>query len=154
VPNEERIRVIEEMQRGHKARATHHPQLSTDDLRVLDRGGIAVGNHTWTHPCLNRCDPTTIRDEIEKAHGALAEALGEPPRWFAYPNGDWDEHAEQVLKDLNYDLGFLFDHRLADVRSSPLRVSRVRVNSDTQPDRLAIIMSGLHPWIHHGRGRA
>ena len=36
----------------------------------------------------------------------------------------------------------------------PLRLSRVRVNSDTSLDRFAIILSGLHPALHHARGRS
>jgi hypothetical protein len=30
----------------------------------------------------------------------------------------------------------------------------VRVNSDTSLDRFAIILSGLHPALHHARGRS
>jgi peptidoglycan/xylan/chitin deacetylase (PgdA/CDA1 family) len=153
VPNHERLRVISEMQATAGTPPGSLAQLKVEELDTLRRGGIAIGNHTWSHPCLNRCDPDTVAFEIGRAHETLHEALGEAPRWFAYPNGDWDRHAEGVLTDLGYELAFLFDHRLAETKAHRLRLSRLRVNSDTVADRFSITLSGLHPAIHHGRGR-
>jgi hypothetical protein len=34
-----------------------------------------------------------------------------------------------------------------------MRLSRLRVNSDTGLDRFALILSGLHPTLHRARGR-
>jgi len=154
VPNEYRIRAMMELEQSAGRPPAPQAQLKTEELGKLRSGGVAIGNHTWSHPCLNRCDPDTISDEIERAHTLLWAALGEPPIWFAYPNGDWDEKAEAILADLGYRLGFLFDHRLADVDSHRLRVSRLRVNSDATPDRFAIILSGLHSAILHTRRRS
>jgi hypothetical protein len=50
-------------------------------------------------------------------------------------------------------VAFLFDHRLAPLPlREPLRISRLRVNSDTSTDRFRIILSGLHPTVHRVRG--
>jgi peptidoglycan/xylan/chitin deacetylase (PgdA/CDA1 family) len=154
VANQARIEAIADLERSAGRPPAKRPQLTKDDLSALQRGGIEIGNHTWSHPCLNRCDESTIESEIVDAHRSLAQTLGAPPKWFAYPNGDWDERAEAVLTRLGYQLAFLFDHRMADLAGSPLRVSRLRVNSDTSTDRFAIISSGLHPAIHRARGRS
>ena len=80
---------------------------------------------------------------------------GHPPATFAYPNGDWDARAERLLATLGYATAFLFDHRVSPRRPDHrLRISRVRVNSDTGLDRFAAIVSGLHPAVHHVRGGA
>lgn len=152
VPDDERLRAIEELERSAGRPPSPRPQLKYEELATLRSGGIAVGNHTQSHPCLNRCGSETISGEIRRAHTSLAEILGEPPRWFAYPNGDWDASAESILADLGYRLGFLFDHRMADSLVHPLRISRLRVNDGTAPDRFEIILSGLHPSIHRARG--
>jgi peptidoglycan/xylan/chitin deacetylase (PgdA/CDA1 family) len=129
-------------------------QLEKDELGLLQDAGVEIGNHTWTHPCLDRCSDDVLRAEIRKAHLALTDVLGRPPRAFAYPNGNWDLRAERELERLGYGAAFLFDHRLARLPADPLRLSRLRVSSDTSLDRLATIISGLHPALHRARGRS
>jgi len=154
IPDVDRIRAVAALEQSAGRPRAPHPQLKTEDLETLRSGGIEIGNHTWSHPCLNRCEPGTIETEITRAHAALEQALGEAPQWFAYPNGDWDQHAEQTLADLGYRLAFLFDHRMIEPGTDPLRASRLRVNSNTTPERFEIILSGLHPAIHRARGRS
>ena len=131
------------------------PQLQREELPVLEAGGITVGNHTLTHPCLHQCDETTIRHELEASQRILAEALGHAPRTLAYPNGDHDPRVRRAVAELGFEAAFLFDHRLsAKPPEDPLRISRLRVNADTPMDRFKIILSGLHPALHRLRGRS
>jgi hypothetical protein len=80
--------------------------------------------------------------------------LGRLPRAFAYPDGAWSDEAARVLESRGYEAAFLFDHRRARIPGGDRwGVSRLRVNSTTSLDRFATILSGLHPAIHHLRGR-
>jgi peptidoglycan/xylan/chitin deacetylase (PgdA/CDA1 family) len=131
------------------------PQLRRDELPLLEAAGVTVGNHTVTHPCLPQCDADKAVAEVQEAHRRLRDALGHEPRTFAYPNGDWDERAEKALAGAGYEAAFLFDHRTNPATPRhPLRISRLRVNSTTSLDRLAMIVSGLHPALHRARGRS
>jgi peptidoglycan/xylan/chitin deacetylase (PgdA/CDA1 family) len=153
-PDEQRLRVIAELRRTASHPAPRTPQLRREELPLLEAAGVAVGNHTWSHPCLPRCDDRKAAAEANDAHRVLRDALGHDPRAFAYPNGDWDARTERALADAGYAAAFLFDHRVnRPAPGHPLRLSRVRVNSDTGPDRFAIVVSGLHPALHHARGR-
>jgi peptidoglycan/xylan/chitin deacetylase (PgdA/CDA1 family) len=155
VPDDRRGSAIEELRRTSSHAAAPMPQLRAEDLRALESGGIAVGNHTWSHPCLGRCADDVCRDEIERSHRKLADALGHEPVAFAYPDGDRDVRAAAVLRELGYRAAFLFDHRLSPHRpSDPFAVSRLRVNSTTTLDRFRTITSGLHPTVHRARGGA
>ncbi|MFG2332766.1 polysaccharide deacetylase family protein [Streptomyces sp. NPDC048604] len=136
-----------------RATATTPPprarQLTGTDLRALEAGGIAIGNHTLTHPCLDRCDDGTLRHEIEDAHRLLTHHLGHPPTAFAYPNGDFDSRADALLQSLGYRSGFLYDHALSDPAGQhPLRLSRLRVSTRTTPARFATVLSGLQPAVY------
>ena len=131
------------------------PQLAAADVRALRDAGVEVGNHTWSHPCLDRCADGEPERQVERAHDRLTELLGAAPRAFAYPNGNHDPRAEAVLTRLGYAAGFLFDHRLAQVSGSgahPLRLSRLRVSTTASDDRFALILSGLHAGLHRLRG--
>lgn len=153
-PDEERLAVITELRRASPGPRPRMPQLRSDELPVLEASGIAVGNHTASHPCLPRCGDERLVSEIDDAHQLLGDALGRAPRAFAYPNGDWDGRAERLLAERGYAVAFLFDHRVSPTTPGhPLRISRVRVNSHTSLDRFAVIVSGLHPALHHARGR-
>ena len=155
LPDGERLEVIDELRATAQGPAPRTPQLRRDELPLLEAGGITVGNHTLTHPCLPRCDPGKAIAEVEEGHRLLADALGHEPRTFAYPNGDWDEHAEGALARAGYEAAFLFDHRSNPATPRhPLRISRLRVNSTTSLGRFAMIVSGLHPALHRARGRS
>jgi len=152
---ERRLSALEELRQGVIGEAEHSVRgLSAADLRALDAEGIAVENHTLTHPSLDRCDPKTIVGEIQQAHSLLADVLGREPVAFAYPGGYYAEQARAVLESLDYRAAFLFDHRLNRLPlKDSLRISRVRIDADASVDRLAVIMSGLHPALLHATGR-
>ncbi|MER5353513.1 polysaccharide deacetylase family protein [Kitasatospora sp. NPDC002551] len=147
---------LAELRDSARSPAPRQEQLTPADLAALARGGVAIGNHTAGHPCLDRCDGDTVRNEIGAAHQALTGWLdGEAPTAFAYPNGNLDQRAEAELRRLDYRVGFLFDHRHDRLLPPhPLRISRLRVNSTTGRDRFDTILSGLHPAVHHLRGGA
>jgi len=154
VPNEDRLAAIRALRSSSPRPAAAMPQLTAAELLVLQSAGVAIGNHSLTHPCLTRCDAATIEAEMAASQRILADALGRPPDAHAYPNGDADERVEAAARHFGFKTAFLFDHRLApSPPSDPLRISRVRVNSTTSVDRLRTIVSGLHPAIHRLRGR-
>jgi peptidoglycan/xylan/chitin deacetylase (PgdA/CDA1 family) len=154
VPDDRRRAALGELRTTASGPPPSEPQLTIADLRRLEAGGVAVGNHSLTHPCLPRCDDATVEHEVTEAHRLLTEALGHEPRTFAYPNGDVDDRAATAVAGAGYPVAFLFDHRLSDLPpADPLRTSRLRVSSDEGLDRFRIIVSGLHPALHHLRGR-
>lgn len=153
VPDDERLATIADLRRVASMPAPRVANLRRSELRALESAGVAVGNHSHTHPCLPRCADDKIRVEVADAHTVLTDVLGHAPTAFAYPNGDCDARSRQAVEDCGYDVAFLFDHRLSPaVPTDPLRVSRLRVDSTTTLDRLTTIISGLHPAMHRLRG--
>ena len=154
VPDEERLAALDELRRTSDSPAPPMPQLRPEELRELESAGVAVGNHTLTHPCLRYCNDKKIKDEIAEAHGRLTDVLGHAPTSFAYPNGSADERVVEALKDVGYRAAFLFDHRLSEAPPTrPFRISRLVVGADASLDRFRIIVSGLHPALLRMRGR-
>jgi peptidoglycan/xylan/chitin deacetylase (PgdA/CDA1 family) len=132
----------------------HEPQLEPDDLRALEAAGVAIGNHTLTHPCLNRCGTQALVGELDAAHRVLSGILGRAPSLFAYPNGDFDPRAERWLREHHYELAFLFDHRVAPIPvQNRLRISRIRVDASASVERFRILLSGLHSALLHAFAR-
>jgi peptidoglycan/xylan/chitin deacetylase (PgdA/CDA1 family) len=154
VPNEQRKRSIDRLRKSMPQVRLRTPQLEGSNLVEMEAVGIAIGNHTRSHPCLDRCADSDLESEITDAHSLLARELGHPPAAFAYPNGNVDERAAPVLSKLGYAAAFLFDHRIGPMPPADrYRISRLRVSSTTSSDRFGIIVSGLHPTMHHLAGR-
>jgi peptidoglycan/xylan/chitin deacetylase (PgdA/CDA1 family) len=151
VPNEQRIHAIQAL-RAQVAEPVRTLQLRSEELRKLELDGVMIGNHSFTHPCLDQCDDELVRREVRESHERLTTMLGHPPASFAYPNGNWDR---RVIKDVGiagYELAFTFDHSLVSRNVNPLTVSRVRVDASARRDALRIRASGLHPQLHRMRG--
>ncbi|MFG2824433.1 polysaccharide deacetylase family protein [Kitasatospora sp. NPDC048365] len=156
LPEYERRLALEELRATSALAPPRQRQLTAVELRELEEGGITVGNHTLTHPCLDRCDDGQVRTEVLEAHERLTGLLGHAPTAFAYPNGNSDDRAHHLLSRAGYRSAFLYNHRLAvPGRRHPLRIDRLVVSTRTSVDRLETILSGLHPALFRaGRGAA
>ena len=153
-PDDDRVAAIDELRRTAPVPPPRVAQLRRAELPQFEAASVAVGNHSLSHPCLSRCPDDKIRHEVHEAHRILTDALGHPPRSFAYPDGQVDERTIAAVREAGYDVAFLFDHRLTDLPvSSPLTMSRLRMNTTNSLDRFAIIVSGFHSSIHRGIGR-
>lgn len=128
-------------------------QLSTDQLLAWSRGGQEVGNHSWDHPLLDRCSEEDQRRQVSDAHDWLSQVVA-PSVWsFAYPNGNWAAPAEHELERFGYATALGFDHLLARQDRHPLRLSRLRLDTDATTSRLRGVTSGVHPLLLRGRER-
>lgn len=127
-------------------------QMTLEQLRRWVSAGGDVGNHTWDHPLLDRCDPAEQNRQILEAHEWIAEHLAPERLLFAYPNGNRTDHARDVVRSLGYELALLFDH--ATVAERGFELSRLRTNADGKSARFRSIVSGMHPFVHRARGRA
>ena len=150
VPDLERRSVLQGL-RDQVGDVVRTPQLTSDELVKLELGGVSIGNHSMSHPCLDSCDDPTLVHEVEESHRLLTEMLGHPPVAFAYPNGNHDSRVRSVVEACGYDMAFAFDHRMLGPAGDPLAVSRVRVDSWANLDRFKILVSGLHPRLHELR---
>ena len=150
VPNEERLAAIEDLRRTAREPARRCPQLTADELRELEAGGIEIGNHTLTHPCLDMCDDDTIRYELRESQRILTEILGKPPRYFAYPNGNVTKRVRDLVEAEGFEAAFLFDHRVQKLPiQDPMMISRLRVDASASMFRFRLITSGIHSWLYH-----
>ena len=127
--------------------------VTIDDLQRWRVAGCDLGNHTWDHPCLDRCSAQEQREQIDTAASWLDDYSLWDRRLFAYPNGDRTVVAEAHLTRCRYDLVSLFDHHLADRGSGPMRVSRLRLDADAPATRTAAVCSGAHSGLFGLRNR-
>tara|TARA_B100000378_G_scaffold267849_1_gene254495 strand:- start:599 stop:1474 length:876 start_codon:yes stop_codon:yes gene_type:complete len=144
VPEKERLEYL------HSLPQVDSVQLTSPEIIQLSQSGMYIGNHTHTHPMINKCTPDQIKGEMYLAKKKFQE-MGIPDNYevFAYPNGNWEPQSENVLKEENIKMAFLFDHQLnKDIsKINPMRISRIRVNADDELSEFKVKVSGLHSKI-------
>lgn len=122
-------------------------QLSLQQLREFMKYNIGIANHTHTHPMLNFCTTAEIEYEMAESR-SFFQTLGSGHfSVFAYPNGNFDLETESILKRSGIEFAFLFDHAINSLPVNPLRISRLRVNSDDDLAEFKVKVSGLHTLI-------
>jgi len=126
-------------------------QLTSADLKYMQDSGMFIGNHTHTHPMLDKCSKTEIENELEKAKSFFEKYNLPGFNVFAYPNGNENSNSTEVLKKFKMRLIFLFDHKVNVKKMDPYHISRIRVDSDTEIKEFKAKVSGLHPYLFNLR---
>jgi peptidoglycan/xylan/chitin deacetylase (PgdA/CDA1 family) len=84
--------------------------LGWEELRVLAKSGVEIGNHSASHGYLldRRPEETKadwlrrVREDILEAQRELTIRLGRAPRLFAYPYGEYSPELENLVRDLGF----------------------------------------------------
>lgn len=77
-------------------RVESNPEL----VRMVDRAGFAIGNHTWEHADLTSQTPRQVRRALASTGRALHAAGVEPTDLVRPPYGATDERVRKVIADL------------------------------------------------------
>lgn len=89
------------------ARGQAHAPNTLAELKSLVADGIEIGAHTRTHADLGRIsDPRRLYDEVVSAGQELANALGRPIRYFAFPFGQF-AHLNPAAFELAREAGYV-----------------------------------------------
>ena len=60
--------------------------------------GFEIGNHSWSHQYLNKCDAAAIRSEVSKCNEAVQKYAGVTPAVMRLPGGNKND---TVLQNVN-----------------------------------------------------
>ncbi|WP_424493682.1 polysaccharide deacetylase family protein [Salinimicrobium sp. GXAS 041] len=137
-PNEKRINYLNELPHLQTR------QLTTTELIEMQRKQMFIANHTYTHPMVDRCTESEIRIELKNTRKKFKEWNLRGYPIFAYPNGNWNEKTEKILYEEGIEMAFLFDHKLNAKKINPMRISRLRVDSNLEINEFTAKVSGLH----------
>ena len=79
------------------------PLMDAVMLRQLRDRGFTIGSHTMSHPVLPATGDEQAQEEIARSKQVLADMLGQPVRWFAYPYLAATGQTEELVRLAGYE---------------------------------------------------
>ncbi|HEX6957177.1 MAG TPA: polysaccharide deacetylase family protein [Ferrovibrio sp.] len=80
--------------------------LTWDQIRRMKAEGVTIGAHGNAHPSLPAMTPEAMQADLETSMRRFREELGETPKLFAWPFGEWDAASMAVLRGFGYAAAF------------------------------------------------
>ena len=85
-------------------------QLSWQQVKAMQEDGVLFGNHTQDHPHMldrnkgesDKAWLNRVWKNVSDAQAQLEDELGDVPRYFAYPFGEYNEALEARVEDEGY----------------------------------------------------
>jgi len=84
---------------------------------MVDSGQIQMGNHTWSHPYLNRISLAAVHDQIQRNADFLRNTYGtDGTPYFRPPYGVHTAGTDRVAADLGYTTVTMWSGNIGDSR--------------------------------------
>lgn len=109
-----------------------------DELRDLQRQGMAIGCHSVSHPRIARQSAVRQRFEIAESRRLVEARLGHSP-WFAYPYGTPESHdagTRALVAEQGFAAAFTTVPALATPGQDHLRLPRIVLPDVAMTDRV------------------
>ena len=84
----------------------HNNYMSSDEVKDLATHGHIIGCHTWNHKSVTKYTEEDWAVQIEKPIRKLESITSMPIKYFAYPNGLWDNNAVERIKKYGFTAAF------------------------------------------------
>jgi len=65
-----------------------------------------IGIHSHKHPHLTHLDPISIMRDTQKAISSYKNVLKTPPKYYAYPYGEYDKNSREIIEAFGFDAIF------------------------------------------------
>ena len=108
--------------------------LTWDQLRSLNTSNVIVGSHGVDHELHHENQNQDVRTlELKQSKFELEEKLKRPCKYFAYPNGTFNDLSAAETRTAGYELAFTMDAGTVKENTNPFLLPRVTITSPSGP---------------------
>jgi len=111
--------------------------LTWGQVRVMQRGGMEFGSHTYSHPDLRDQDVDYLVWQIVGSQEAIAERIEKPVRFFSYPAGSYDQQVIDVLRSTGFWAAVTTQQGDWHTWDGVFELKRIRVRGDDTLEQFA-----------------
>lgn len=100
------------------------PLMNWQQVRELAAEGIEFGSHSATHPVLPSMRSLEVLEELHDSSLAIAQHVGQDPKFFCYPYGKWNRKVRDEVRDV-YDAACSTGAGVVEPHADPFALPRV-----------------------------
>lgn len=86
----------------HPAEKKYGDYMTWEEINDTKKYG-EVSFHTHTHPHMTTMSDTKIRQELKSGVELFTKRVGEAPKYFAYPYGEYDERVAKISREFGFE---------------------------------------------------
>ena len=121
-------RLLAETDAEQKQKSRKIAPLSMQSLKELSRSPlVTIGAHTHYHDILPQLAGRDVRETVRKSKELLERWTGREIRFFAYPNGDYNESVIKILREEGFKCGLTTAHRRWSPADSLFEIPRIGI---------------------------
>lgn len=103
--------------------------MSWEELKWTSKfGEIAI--HSHKHPHLTHLDPISVMKDTQKAIESFKREMGEPPKYYAYPYGEYDVDSREIIEAFGFDAIFNQSMGAVSIESDLHNLNRIALLGD------------------------
>ena len=122
----------------------HSGYMSWDQIRILQDEGVQIGSQTRSHPHMHKISIKEAKDELEVSNKRFLEEIGQRPKLFAYPFGEYNLDVIELVKQAGFDAAFGQNSGIAHGYHGFFELPRFAMNEQYGTiDRLQLAVDGL-----------
>ena len=121
---------VGETNRWDRAYGEELPLMNWKQIRELRAAGLHFGSHTVHHFPITGLSNEKIIEEAALSRASLQRQLEMPIHTIAFPYGDVDEAALQLLGACGYTMGFSCNEAFSHYDDNPLSLPRIEITCD------------------------
>lgn len=130
VSEEERKKMIKELENSVLGQTISEAISIYDIKNLADIPLVSFGNHTMNHVIMTNCTDNEMKMEIALSQAKLKEWTGKEVKYFAYPNGDFNEKVIDFVKESGFSLAVTTQKDFIKLNSNIYELPRFCVNDE------------------------
>ncbi len=94
---------------------------------------VTYGGHTHTHPIMSRIDVQQLEYEIKHCRDRITEETDVTPKYFAYPNGrfeDYNKDCIRILEKYGFELSFTTNEGINSRQDKLMEIKRIPTGAE------------------------
>ncbi|MDS0527518.1 polysaccharide deacetylase family protein [Clostridium sp. SHJSY1] len=106
-------------------------------LKLIHERGHEIGNHSYKHPMFSCISESRMIEELKKTDEIIENTIGEKPKLFRFPSGDYNKRACKVVNDAGY-IPIQWDVDSVDWKEQGAEVEYNRVKNNIKPGSIVL----------------